>query len=261
MKVNLDKFYTSDIAASTFIDYIKSFVDINSYDNIVEPSAGAGALLNHLPIHTIGVDLMPERDDIIASDFFDYEYPLGNNITIGNPPFGYRSKLAIEFFKHAAKRSSVIAFIIPVTWEKYSIHKQIPEGRALLGSERLPEKSFELEGKPYPVRCCMQVWVHTRASSLRKMSKEVSTHPDFIIKHGYNPEATFTIRGVRPKVGDDIEVFSSIDPATRYYSVQPLTERVREVFDRVDWKKHWQGVSVPTVSVPDCIEVYNLYKE
>lgn len=255
----LDKFYTSDVAAKSFIEYVKRFVNLGDYDNIIEPSAGAGALLNHLPSRTIGVDLAPEREDIIASDFFDYEYPIGTNITIGNPPFGTRSKLAVKFFKHAAESSDVIAFIIPVTWEKFSIHKQLPEGWALVGSERLPEKSFELGGKPYAVRCCMQVWVKG-GTGTRKTSPEPSTHPDFIIKHGYNPNATFTIRGVRPKVGDDIEVFSRIDPTTRYYSVEPLTDGVREVFDRVDWSKYWQGVSMPTVSIPDCIEVYNLHK-
>lgn len=257
---NLDKFYTSDTAAKTFIEYVQSFIDLSEFDNIIEPSAGAGALLNHLPSHTIGVDLMPERDDIIASDFFDFTYPTGRNITIGNPPFGNRSKLAIEFFKHAAVSSEVIAFIIPVTWEKFSIHKQLPLGWALIATERLPEVSFELDGRPYKVRCCMQVWVKSDSSSTRKTSPEPGTHPDFLIKHGYNSDATFVIRGVRPKVSNEVDVFDRIDPTTRYYSVQPLTEGVREVFDRVDWSKHWQGVSMPTVSIPDCIEIYEEYK-
>lgn len=179
----LDKFYTSDVAARTFIEYIQKYIKFSDYDNIIEPSAGAGALLNQLPSNTIGVDLMPERDDIIASDFFDYVYPVGKNITVGNPPFGSRSKLAVEFFKHAAKSSDAIAFIIPVTWEKFSIHKQLPLGWSLVGNERLPEASFELDGKPYRVRCTMQVWVKQDIQALRKTKKEPGTHPDFSFIH------------------------------------------------------------------------------
>lgn len=259
---SLDKFYTNDKAARTFIDYVQKFVRLEDFDNIIEPSAGAGALVKYLPPRTIGVDLVPEDDGvygIIQSDFFNFKYPQGRNITIGNPPFGSRSKLAVEFFKHAAKSSDVIAFIIPVTWEKYSIHKKLPRDWSLIATERLPEASFELDGKPHNVRCCIQVWARG-GIGLRKTIVEPNTHPDFLIKQGYNANATFTIRGVRPKVGDDIEVFSRIDPATRYYSVEPLTDGVREVFDRVDWTKHWQGVSMPTVSISDCIEIYNMYK-
>lgn len=261
---SLDKFYTSDVAARTFIDYIQKYVNLSDYDNIIEPSAGAGALLKHLPPRTIGVDLMPEDNGemgIIQSDFFDYEYPTtGSTITIGNPPFGSRSKLAIDFFKHAAKSSSVIAFIIPVTWEKYSIHKQLTPDWALVGTERLPEASFELDGKPYKVRCCMQVWVKQGVDNLRKNEKESGTHPDFIISSRYNPDAEFVIRGVRPKISDEVGIYHRISDNTRYYSIQPLVPGVREVFDRVDWTKHWQGATMPLVTIPDCVEIYKEYK-
>lgn len=176
---NLDKFYTNYLAACTFIDWVRTFVDLDSFDNIIEPSAGAGALLNHLPARTMRIDLMPERDDITQCDFFDFQYPLGKNITVGNPPFGSRSKLAIEFFKKAAEHSEAIAFIIPVTWEKYSIHKQLPEGWALVGSERLPEMSFELDGKPYRVRCCMQMWIKQVDTCHRINQAPRTSHPDF----------------------------------------------------------------------------------
>lgn len=155
----LDKFYTNKSASKRFLEMINSRIKLDKYDNIIEPSAGAGAILRLLPKHAIGVDIEPEADGIIKSDFFDYEYPEGKSITIGNPPFGNRSKLAVEFFKHASKYSSAIAFIVPVTWEKFSIHRQLPEGWHLIHNERLPEDSFELEGKPYRVRCTMQLWV------------------------------------------------------------------------------------------------------
>lgn len=233
----LDKFYTSDVAARTFISYVQKFVDLSTFDNIIEPSAGAGALLKHLPEKTIGVDLMPEDGGslgIIKSDFFDYEYPVSSdgspirNITIGNPPFGSRSKLAIEFFKHAAKSSDVIAFIIPVTWEKFSIHKQLPLGWALVGNERLPEASFELDGKPYRVRCTMQVWVKSDSPSIRLTSQPTGANEffDFVSKD----DCEFAIRQAYPKT----VAKEDIDGQSHYF-IKPKVAGVREVFDSFNW--------------------------
>lgn len=164
----LDKFYTVQEVSDTFVQDIQNIVGLD-YDYVIEPSAGSGSILRPLKaIHNnvIGIDLVPETEGVLEMDFFDYEYPLpssSNKIaTVGNPPFGKRSKLAIDFFKKASLHSDMIAFIIPVTWEKYSIHKQLPEGWHLIFSERLPEDSFTLEGKSYRVRCCKQIWVNTK---------------------------------------------------------------------------------------------------
>ncbi|MGL5958438.1 MAG: hypothetical protein ACRCZZ_07610 [Phocaeicola sp.] len=176
---SLDKFYTKEEAAVSFIEFVKKYVDLSDFENIIEPSAGAGAILKHLPVKALGVDLEPEDNgafDIIKSDFFDFEYPKGKTITIGNPPFGNRSKLAIEFFNKATLHSDVVAFIVPVTWEKFSIHKQLTKDWALIATERLPEESFELDGKPYRVRCCMQVWLKNE-TGIDKLKKKMA---DFI---------------------------------------------------------------------------------
>lgn len=155
----LDKFYTSPEASETFYNNVCSVIDLTTFDNIVEPSCGSGALLKNLPEETIALDLFPEMDGVIQQDFFDFQYPEGKTLTYMNPPFGKRSKLAIDFFNKAAEHSTAIACIIPVTWEKYSIQNRLKKGWALVFSERLPEKSFVLEGKPYSVRCVQQVWV------------------------------------------------------------------------------------------------------
>ena len=157
----LDKFYTSPEAAQSFLMDVNGIINLSHYDNVIEPSAGNGSLLNYLPTDTIALDLLPEREDIIQQDFFDYNFPTGKNILISNPPFGNRSRMAIDFFNKAAESCEVICMIIPVTWEKYSIQKQLNEDWHLVFNDRLPEKSFLLAGKPYRVRCTKQVWVRS----------------------------------------------------------------------------------------------------
>ena len=156
-----DKFYTKPEAAESFISDIKSIIDLSHYDSIIEPSAGNGRLVDAIPEECIALDLYPEREDITQMDFFDYSFPVGKNILIANPPFGNRSRMAIDFFNKAAESCEVICMIIPVTWEKYSIQRQLNEDWHLVFNDRLPEKSFTLGGKPYRVRCTKQVWVRS----------------------------------------------------------------------------------------------------
>ncbi|MGL4755241.1 MAG: hypothetical protein ACRCXB_23015 [Aeromonadaceae bacterium] len=195
---SLDKFYTNQAASRRFIELVRHHVDLSRFDLIVEPSAGAGALLSHMPegVPVIALDIAPEATGIRQADFLQWQPdPLTLPVAvIGNPPFGPRSKLALDFFKHAATFADVIAFIVPVTWENFSIHKQIPPGWGLISSERLPGESFEFMGQPFPARCCIQVWRLQECPGLRKLAKEPDTHPDFdFVAHDGDWDASILI--------------------------------------------------------------------
>ncbi|MGL5014345.1 MAG: hypothetical protein ACRC6V_08680 [Bacteroidales bacterium] len=258
----LDKFYTNERASTTFLSFLQRSLNLDSFENIVEPSAGAGALLKLLPKRAVGVDIAPEFEGIIKSDFFDYTYPEGSTITVGNPPFGNRSSLAIEFFKHAAKSSDAIAFIIPVTWEKFSIQKRLPEGWALIASERLPEDSFEFGGKPYKVRCCMQVWVRSTGSvSDRVRSQRIEQAPPISHNDFYfttKDSADFFVIGAA--VHNIINV-EDVKPNNRGYyiksniDVETLKHRLRSI----KWSDYGSGVAgggVTWYNKGDIIDIY-----
>ncbi len=251
-----DKFYTSQPAAKKFIELIEQHVDLDAFDNIIEPSAGAGALLKHLPEWTIGVDIEPDVRGIINHDFLTWEYPKGKNITIGNPPFGKRSDLAVKFFNRAARNSGVVAFIVPVTWEKYSIHRRLREGWALIASERLPEKSFELDGKPYAVRCCMQIWVKQDDSGMRLMSRPDGNNPYFDFVN--IEECDFAIRQAHPKT----VLKSDVDGQSHYF-IKPKVEGVFEVFDSIQWQNEDNRQMLGGASVPclDRVTVVKFYEK
>ena len=65
-----DAFFTKNEIAKRFVDKVNEITPFDKFDNIVEPSAGSGRILNHLPINAVGYDLHPLQDNIIEADFF-----------------------------------------------------------------------------------------------------------------------------------------------------------------------------------------------
>ncbi len=154
-----DAFFTKPEIAERFVGKVNELYPLWSYDNVIEPSAGNGNILQFLPTHNrIGLDLEPMHEEIIEGDFFDYKFPTGATAVVGNPPFGRSSKLAIEFFNRCAEHADVIAFIIPRSWMKYRTQKQLSPDFELYASIILPDAAFTLDGKDYTVRCCGQIW-------------------------------------------------------------------------------------------------------
>lgn len=157
---NLDKFYTKPEIAQKCVNYLKQLVPINKDDVLLEPSAGCGNFLQALKEYKVmAYDLVPEGENIIQQDFLLLESEYQNYITIGNPPFGKRSKLAIQFFNKAATMSKVIGFIIPNTFAKWSVQKHLNPTWKLIGSMPLPSNAFTSDGKDFQVNCIFQVWV------------------------------------------------------------------------------------------------------
>ena len=63
----------------------------------------------------------------IISDQLQHKYTprYKSCLTIGNPPFGKNSSLAISFFNKAAEFSDIIAFILPQTFSKDSVKNRL----------------------------------------------------------------------------------------------------------------------------------------
>ena len=167
----LDQFYTNPKIAKRFVEKIDEIYDLSSYDYVIEPSMGEGFIYDMLsPENRIGLYIEKNHPDCLEGDFLEwspeksgieYEPLFGvrpNIIFVGNPPFGKNSSLAIEFFEHSAKYSDDICFIIPRTWEKFSIHNRLPSDFGLYYEAILPEYAFIFNDKPYPVRCVAQCW-------------------------------------------------------------------------------------------------------
>jgi len=170
----LDKFYTIPAIAEKCIVNVGAKYDWNKWCLVVEPSAGNGSFLSRIPCDKkIGIDIAPEHKDIIKQDFLTYSPPenvmklrnaIDNNVNvnngilvIGNPPFGRVSSLAIKFFNHATTFADVIAFIIPKTFRRISVHNKLNKQFHLVFDEDIPMEPCSFN-PPMMVKCCFQIW-------------------------------------------------------------------------------------------------------
>ena len=166
-KVGLDQFFTRpEIAKSCHASLLETMkkdgADTSAYE-FIEPSAGTGNFFNLLPQdRRVGIDLVPYSNEIICSDFLAWQPKKpGRYAVVGNPPFGYRAWLALNFINHAALFSDYVGFILPMSFQSYG--KGSPrfrvEGLELKSSTLLPQDSFtDAGGKQVKINALWQVW-------------------------------------------------------------------------------------------------------
>lgn len=189
---SLNPFYTKQIVADICWNYLKdTLTSVNRTVHemfFVEPSAGTGAFFKNLPIpRRLGIDVVPMCDQVLKQDFFHLTHlphPSDTTIIIGNPPFGKRGKMAIAFFNHAAKLADIIAFILPVNFRKYIVHKQLEDSMQFIRRLPLPRDAFHLNsGKSYSVNTEFQIWTRLPSSldDMREHKPLPIRHQDFHI--------------------------------------------------------------------------------
>ena len=162
----IDKYYTKEIVVEQCLNMVKKYIELNTDDLIVEPSAGNGSFIKGIKELTSNFkfyDLEPENKEIIKQDYLFYDY---SNIKkaynkihiIGNPPFGRQSSLAIKFIKKSCEFSDSVSFILPKSFKKDSLKKSFPLQYHLIFEMDLPDKSFLVDGVEYDVPCIFQIW-------------------------------------------------------------------------------------------------------
>ncbi|MDR2579770.1 MAG: hypothetical protein LBC85_02095 [Fibromonadaceae bacterium] len=183
---SVDKYYTTQKTAEyCAIIVFKYFPHICT---VVEPSAGKNTFAYAIKkvkkgAKVFSFDLLPDARSIKKEDYLklDTQRAVKKKIDafIGNPPFGLKASLAVKFLNKALAESDIVAFIMPITAEKYSVQRQINPNAKLAYTERLPE-AFELpDGKPYGIKCVFQVWT-TREATVNKRAKAPRIkHADF----------------------------------------------------------------------------------
>jgi hypothetical protein len=156
-----DQFYTNSAVAKDCIDQVLSVLPCVKDYLWIEPSAGNGAFLNNLPLpfHKIGIDIDPQCDNVIKSDFLEWIPPCNEPIIIfGNPPFGRQSSLAKRFIARSCQFADVIAFILPKSFTKPSMNNVFSPTFHCIHSYQLGENSFIINKKAYDVPCVFQIW-------------------------------------------------------------------------------------------------------
>lgn len=210
----LDKFYTNPEYALYCINKVSELCgDYSQWHSVVEPSSGNGSFYNQIPCKSkVGIDILPDCDNIIQQDFLTY-YPTkpekSQILVIGNPPFGKISSLAVNFFNHAAKWANVIAFILPRTFRKNSIQNRLNPLFHIVYDEDIPLTPCCFTPRMM-AKCCFQIWKKTDIQ--RKKVVLPTKHKDWeFLAYGPKDEkgqptppllADFAIRAYGGKIGE-----------------------------------------------------------
>ena len=181
-----DQYYTKSENSVRCCEILKDmFPDLGDH-TFLEPSAGTGSFIDAAKtvfgdVRVKAYDIDPKRKGIKKADFLTVNLRQKHLITIGNPPFGKRSKLAIEFFNKAAANSDIVAFIVPVQFEKYGVQHKLDKDFKLVYSEKLEDSTFIYNDKDCLIRCVFQIWTRldTDYKDKRILEAPATSHDDF----------------------------------------------------------------------------------
>ena len=198
----IDKYYTKDIVVELCLNLVKKYIEINTDDLIVEPSAGNGSFITGIKSLTSNFkfyDLEPDNSEIIKQDYLLYDYGIVKNTyskihIIGNPPFGRQSSLAIKFIKKSCEFCNSISFILPKSFKKDSLKKSFPLNFHLIFEIDLPNKSFLVDGIEYNVETIFQIWEKTNVK--RIIIENVEPLNFMFVNKTDNPNISFRRVGV-----------------------------------------------------------------
>jgi len=237
---NLDKFFTKQEVAKFCFEKVCEVIPENNRQIFIEPSAGNGAFLEFLPKY-IAFDIDPIKNNdkniekidflsltkIVITDRCKFE----NTTIIGNPPFGSCCNLAIDFFNKSSEFASYIAFILPKTFRKTSIHKKLNKYFHLISDSDIPKNSFVYEGKEYDVPTCFQIW------EKRQYKREIVKNTKSIIQFVSKDKAQFAIRRVGGRAGKLLDGLNYSPSSTYFCKIddETILNKVKNIIHNTDF--------------------------
>lgn len=288
MKSNkLDQFYTSKLVVNEFLSILKSKKIINENSILIEPSAGDGKFLDgfetFFPKNIYeAYDIEKNHPNVLEQDFLQIQKAHNSRyVVIGNPPFGYKSKMAINFINKSSEFSDIVCFVLPIQFRRWSVQKQINKDFKLIySSENLPRNSFLVKNKPYNVNCLLQIWVNKKNvkfdkyKDLRIYEKPKNKHEDFklwihnntneTLKYFDKDKYKWDFAVVRQGYYDYKEKI--INPLNliqnrQYLFVKYINEQSKLIFEKIDFEKlSNSNTSVKGFSNTDLVAEYEQIK-
>ncbi len=158
-----DQFFTPKDLAKKCWETFNREIKISTKDyTFIEPSAGDGSFLHILPKGSIGLDIEPRSTGIQKQDYLTWKPSdtARKYIVFGNPPFGLRGHLALNFINHSHSFADYVCFILPQLFEsdgKGSPRKRV-KGYNLIYSEGLSAMFYSPENQEVKVNGVFQIW-------------------------------------------------------------------------------------------------------
>ena len=256
----LDQFYTNNNIASQCYELLQGLLTEHHIKPSIwlEPSAGAGAFFSIIKEDKLGIDIDPKIEGVVKSDFLEYDLQDENYITIGNPPFGKNSSLAIKFFNKCAQASQVIAFIVPKTFKKDSVQNKLDKRMHLVFEWDIPSNSFNIKKEVVDVPCVFQVWI--KREELREKHEKALVSVDFTFTDRHNADFAFQRVGAKAGAIKGQDMFNDIADASHLFIATQQTE-VMQILKVIDWSDiKFNTAGNPSISKTELIHVYSNYK-
>jgi Rho termination factor, N-terminal domain len=158
-----DQFFTPSLIAKRCWNTFNELVNIDKTKyTFIEPSAGDGSFMKVLPAGSIGLDIEPRAEDIQKQDYLSWKPSdlTKKYIVFGNPPFGLRGHLALNFINHSSEFADYVCFILPQLFEsdgKGSPRKRV-NGYNLIHSETLSAMFYSPDNQEVKVNGVFQIW-------------------------------------------------------------------------------------------------------
>ena len=267
-----DKYFTKP----SIVDECLKLIDLSKFDIILEPSAGCGSFYHKLPQDkSRASDISPDIPDVIELDFYSIEKvmklldlvpsPDKRYLSIGNPPFGKNSCMAIDFFNGCAEFSHEIAFIVPRTFRKDSVQNRLNMNFHLKTEWLLPKDSFlvmdpskESLTADYDVPCTFQVWEKTEQKRQKVEPLTSSVHLDFVDKISQAKYAFRRVGGLAGNLYDTSDTGRSMSAPSHYYinCSDEVAKKIREL----EWgyySSKYDTAGNPSISKSELIKALN----
>lgn len=177
--IGLEQYFTPQSVADRLAESMIQIVgeEAAMTQRWLEPSAGAGAFIEALVKHGVPLDhidafdLEPRHPHIQQADFLEIASTLtGPYLTIGNPPYGHRSELAVRFFNTCAARSLYVGFITPRNWRGPTLPRRLHPKFHSIYDAAVSAVFQDADGEDsMAVRSCFQVW---KASEQRRVDPD-----------------------------------------------------------------------------------------
>ena len=204
----IDKYYTKDNVVDWCLNFVKTYIQINSDDLIIEPSAGNGSFIKGIKSLSNNFrfyDLEPDNDEVVKQDYLLFDYDGKETFSkihiIGNPPFGRQSSLAIKFIKKSCEFCDSVSFILPKSFKKDSLKKSFPLNFYLIFEIDLPDKSFLVDGVEHNVETVFQIW--EKKTTNRVVNEKLEPVNFMFVKKTENPDISFRRVGVNAGTIDE----------------------------------------------------------
>jgi len=237
-----DQFYTNPELAAKLVDFTVRALPVERRALLLEPSAGTGAFLVPMKKHgrAIGLDIDPKHGWVKEGNFLESSSKDFGGLrtdevcVIGNPPFGFAANLAVLFFNHAATMADTIAFIVPRTFRKASVHNKLNLNFWLFDDQDVGKDAFIFQDEAYDVPCCFQIWERRDRKRVKVKLEEsplfTFTTPD---------DADFAVRRVGGGAGKTVDADGTKPPSHHYIKASHgvVVAKLRAMIDGLNFDK------------------------